>query len=124
MTIELIEHIEPNTLRDQITCKNIADTLERHYPGWEWLVGVEHGVIRVHSMKLDGQFGFTILPDQIDNDYIVVRNMGGQLLERYGMPRGPFNYEVYRQRCQWEITNKGLRVKGDRTPDKLPRTFI
>ena len=114
----ILDNIEPWTLSDQILCKNISDILERHYPGWEWLVGVDMGMIRIHSWKLSTKYGVRLRTDQIDNDYLIVKIMGGEILERYGMPRGRFDHQKYESRKVWELTQKGYVVAGDMTPSK------
>jgi hypothetical protein len=39
--------------------------------------------------------------------------MGGEILERYGMPRGRFNHDVYEARKKWVLTDKGYLIDGD-----------
>jgi hypothetical protein len=42
--------------------------LERHYPGWEWLIGVEKGCMVIHSFKLSTKHGYRLFMDKLDND--------------------------------------------------------
>jgi hypothetical protein len=83
--------------------KRMADLLERHYPGWMWCVQPDDvgGVINLFSMRLSGEWGyrFRILDIQGDPkvcDRVIVA-AGGEILERFYVPRGTYRYEDWKQ---------------------------
>jgi len=51
--------------------------------------------VGVKSMRLSGNWGFVIHQDKIDNDYKIVVNAGGEILERFRQQRGKFNNTLY-----------------------------
>ena len=53
------------------------------------------GVVGVKSMRLSCNWGFILHQDKIDNDYKVVTNAGGEILERFRQQRGQFNNTLY-----------------------------
>lgn len=107
MKREAFQYAEAPTLNDHIMAKNCGEILERHYPGWEWAVGVGQGLVRIHAGKLDMQYGYVLHADKIDNDYQAVKRAGGEILERYRMPRNGFRVEKY-------LTNRriGINPRG------------
>jgi len=80
---------------DHALAKNVAEKLEEKYPGWLWAVHVMDGIVGVKSMRLSGNWGFVIHQDKIDNDYKIVVNAGGEILERFRQQRGKFNNTLY-----------------------------
>lgn len=79
-----------------VLVKNIADTLERHYPGWLWAVQPDErgGVINIFSMRLSCRWGWRIKTKNIQNDpnLKIALQAGGEILERFGQKRGPYDY--------------------------------
>ncbi len=69
-----------------VTCRSVAETLHKHYPGHQWAVNMSGGVLYVRNMELSGQWGFVI-------DYVSIYSAadlerqamraGGELLDRY-----------------------------------------
>ena len=104
-----LEKAETLNVHDYTLAKNVAEKLEEKYPGWLWAVHVMDGVVGVKSMRLSGNWGFVLHADKIDNDYKVVVNAGGEILERYRQKRGKFNQTTYED---LEMDNKG-RLNGD-----------
>jgi len=96
---------------DHSVAKNVAEHLESKYPGWLWAVHVMDGVIAVKSMRLSGNWGFVLHEDKIDNDYKVVTNAGGEILERYRQHRSKFNEDKY---MDLEMDARG-QLNGDRS---------
>ena len=91
-----------NTL--EVVCKDIADTLEKHYPGWLWTVGPneEGGIINIFSLRLSGYWGYVM---HIENCQGADRHKkaleaGGVILERYGLRRAGYSRE------QWKLCRK------------------
>ncbi len=104
-----LEKAETFNVQDFALAKNVAEKLEEKYPGWLWAVHVMDGVVGVKSMRLSGNWGFVLHADKIDNDYKVVVNAGGEILERYRQKRGKFNQTTY---GDLEMDSKG-RLNGD-----------
>jgi len=96
---------------DHAIAKNVAEHLEKKYPGWLWAVNTMDGVVTVKSMKLSGNWGFVLHEDKIDNDYKTVTMAGGEILERYRQHRSKFNEDRY---MDLEMDKKG-QLNGDRS---------
>ena len=74
-----MQEIEKNlkfVAQDHTVAKNVAEHLEKKYPGWAWAVHVMDGVVVVKSMRLSGSWGFVLHEDKIDNDYKAVTSSG------------------------------------------------
>jgi hypothetical protein len=96
---------------DHAVAKNVAEHLEKKYPGWLWAVHAMDGVVTVKSMKLSGNWGFVLHEDKIDNDYRTVTMAGGEILERYRQHRSKFNEDRY---MDLDMDYKG-QLNGDRS---------
>tara|TARA_R110002020_G_scaffold827_1_gene4061 strand:+ start:558 stop:887 length:330 start_codon:yes stop_codon:yes gene_type:complete len=94
---------------DHTTAKNVAEHLEKKYPGWLWAVHVMDSVVVVKSMRLSGNWGFVLHEDKIDNDYKAVTNAGGEILERYRQSTNGFNQTKYND---LQMDNRG-QLNGD-----------
>jgi hypothetical protein len=72
--------------------KAAADTLEKHYPGWGWMVGLDlrGGVMDVRCARLPGPYGFRLKLSGIDYEGRSIMRAGGEFLERYRMHRGRY----------------------------------
>lgn len=72
--------------------KNVADTLNKHYPGHLWGVNVDEkgGVVQVFNLALSGRWGFVIKITDLAgaDDLRKVMRAGGEILERYRLHRG------------------------------------
>lgn len=83
----------------QQLCEQVAEALEEHYPGWEWIVFPQGpGCIIVQSLKMIGRWGFDLRPGRSYSASMWKREAimaGGELLERYGMPRRGFKECMY-----------------------------
>lgn len=83
---------------EEVMAKNMAEVLNRHYPGYLWAVNVQGSVVNVFNFALSGRWGFTLrIPEQFsasDFDRQVMR-AGGELLERYRLARGKFDEDKY-----------------------------
>jgi len=93
-----MQEIEKNLnfiAKDHTVAKNVAEHLEKKYPGWLWAVHVMDGVVGVKSMRLSGNWGFILHEDKIDNDYKSVTRAGGEILERYRQSTNGFNQTKY-----------------------------
>ena len=104
-----IEKANIFSLNDHTLAKNVAETLEKKYPGWFWAVNVMDGIVTVKSLRLSGNWGFVMHADKIDNDYKMVVMAGGEILERFKQQRGKFNNTLYND---LSMNNKG-QLGGD-----------
>jgi len=104
-----LEKAEKFNVHDYSLAKNVAEKLEEKYPGWLWAVHVMDGIVGVKSMRLSGNWGFILHANKIDNDYKVVVDAGGEILERYRQKRGKFNQTTYED---LDMDSKG-RLNGD-----------
>ena len=90
-----IERANQFKIGDHMMAKNVAEMLEKKYPGWLWAVSVDKGLVTVKSMMLSGNWGFILHENKIDNDLKSVVKAGGEILERYNQHRGNFNQTNY-----------------------------
>ena len=99
----LIEAGEADEASDQAKAFEVAQTLERLYPNHQWMVGfqgralvVRHPYISTLVKMVLGQDGFAFkLPDtrgcspkSLAHSAMIA---GGQMLEAFGLPRGPWD---------------------------------
>lgn len=72
--------------------KNVAETLNKHYPGHLWGVNVDDrgGIVSVYNLALSGRWGFIIKITDLAgaDDMVKVMRAGGEILERYRLSRG------------------------------------
>lgn len=89
------EKVDPFLARDLALTKRMAEVLERHYPGHPWMVQVSHaqGVAYVKLpilMKRNQAYILHIDRMSMDPGLKCVMRAGGELLEKYQVPRTPF----------------------------------
>jgi len=111
ISIVELERAETFVSSDYTRAKNVAEHLEKKYPGWLWAVNAMDGVVTVKSMLISGNWGFVLHEDKIDNDYKAVTLAGGEILERYRQHRGKFNTDRY---AELNMDSKG-QLDGDRS---------
>jgi hypothetical protein len=82
---------------DYILARNMAETLNRHYPGHLWAVTCEgdKGIATVRNLRLSGRWGFILKLREMDKNMRCVMRAGGELLERYRLARRAFNQDHY-----------------------------
>jgi hypothetical protein len=90
------EHEAKQNMLDLATAKDVADALNRAYPGHLWAVNCqgEQGVLTIHNLMLSGQWGFTLLLDKSYSASELHKRAimaGGEVLERYKVSRGRIN---------------------------------
>lgn len=102
---------------DQLMAKDFAEALLVAYPGWLWAVTVDGktGMVDILNLNLSGRYGWRLkLPVIYSSSSMKadVLRAGGELLERFNQPRGPFNPE------RWSMlpTNVQGCPVGDITP--------
>jgi hypothetical protein len=102
---------------DQLMAKDFADALLAAYPGWLWAVTVDGmtGMVDILNLNLSGRYGWRLkLPAIYSSSSFKaeVLNAGGEILERFGQPRGAFD----RSRWMQLPTNVNGCPVGDVTP--------
>ena len=82
---------------DIVMAKNMADALQKHYPGHLWAVTCDgkQGVATVRNMMLSGNWGVVIKLKTLNGDPSMrsVMRAGGEVLERYNLARANLNTE-------------------------------
>lgn len=134
----LDRHADPDGLvgrPDELVCsasteilvKNIADVLERHYPGWLWAVSPDErgGCITIRSLRISGQWGYLIHTKNVQNDPQLKLAIfgGGEILDRAGQRRGPYDYARWANSpkkfglVDFDITDKDAKIRKRRNDD-------
>ena len=83
----------------KILVKGAGETLERHYPGWRWVLRPDegNGILDVTSLMVNTDYAWTLhIPTvQSDPTYKCVVRAGGEYLERFGFARGPYDVDKW-----------------------------
>lgn len=100
-----------------VLCKEIADYLVTTYPGWLWGVNPQEfgGMVNILNLTLHPVWGYRIKVSAIQNDLhnlAEAKRGAGEILERFGMPRGPFT-----DRCRELIAAQRRDLRGNLIPD-------
>jgi hypothetical protein len=102
-----------------LLAKGCAEILERHYPGWLWTIipDVKQGIIDITSQLLNTKWVYTLHIRVIQNDPTLrdVLRAGGEILERFGFRRGPYDPEDWKRR-------KGDQVVGHLMPTVVDKS--
>ena len=91
-----------------VLCKVVGDALERHYPGWMWAIQPDElgGILSIMALRLSGEWGYVFKLADLQGDAKVavqkVMRGGGEILERFGVPRGTYRY------ADWAATRKDI----------------
>ena len=86
---------------DLVMAKEMADTLNRHYPGHLWAVNVDGagtGFADVRNIGLSGNWGFRVMLKHTYSASEFQKRIvmaGGEILERFRLSRGRLNEEQY-----------------------------
>lgn len=102
--------------------KGIGDALEKHYPGWMWAIQPDDrgGVLNIRSLRLSGEWGYVFLLRDIQDDprHQKAVRAAGEILERFGVPRGTYRYADWKGAPKdiggvafADITDKPLKVR-------------
>lgn len=94
--------INPNELEVSSSLANLTkrygEALEKHYPGWWWTINPDEtgGVMYIYCLRLSGEWGYTIKTGDVENDSHekMAIMAGGEILDRYNIPRGPYKHEL------------------------------
>lgn len=92
--------IDPYMAADLALTKRIAETLERHYPAHPWMVAVTHaqGIAKIKLpvvMSSTEAYVIHLTTIAVDPGLRCVVRAGGELLERYRMPRQQFRLDPF-----------------------------
>lgn len=112
-------------MADEDICIAVGEDLTRMYPGYLWMVGADHdaGVVHIRlQLPLDtpanrvlGEYGYLLYISSVlgAGGQAKVRNAGGEMLERWGLPRSWAPHDVV------EIAQAhGLDISGAVTKSK------
>jgi hypothetical protein len=96
---------DPHGNADVALAKRIGECLHLHYPGHAWLVEVEHaqGIARVSIPHLMGSVACYVIhlgKLAVDPRMDIVCRAGGEILERYQLPRNRFDYWQFAEACR------------------------
>lgn len=101
-----------------IIVKESADILEKEFPGWLWTINPDQdaGVLYIYSLRLSGSWGYTIKIADIQDDpqYKEALMAGGEILERFGCKRGPYDRD--------QLLGKVRDLTGGFIPDNTDKT--
>jgi len=101
----------------QIIAKDIGEILEKHYPGWQWLINPDQdaGVIYIYSLMLSGEWGYIIQIAEIQDDPARKQALiaGGEILDRYNIRRGKYHRDL--------LKGKITDLRGNYIPDITDR---
>lgn len=96
--------------------KDIADKLEKLYPGWMWAVQPDErgGVVNIFSMRLSMRWGYRMHTRNVQEDpnRKLAMQAGGEILERFGQVRGPYEYS------RWKAANRYMGMLDFDISDK------
>lgn len=112
MTITVETTGSSHDLADIALCKWVYERLERDYPGHDWMIGAnsESGVVTIdlpyEKPPQYRNYGYLLHIRPLHGTATAkrrVRYAGGELLERFGLPRGPATDETRARVLQNEL---------------------
>lgn len=95
---------DPNAKADVELAKRIGERLHLHYPGHPWYVEVEHaqGIAKVSIPSLMGWTSYYVIHLSrlaVDPNMTEVTKAGGEILERYRIPRNKYDFFAFAEAC-------------------------
>lgn len=127
---------DPHKEADERLCNQAMSVLQLHYAGHQWKVesDARQGILKIQIHALMGDtLHYVILLDKVDGVAAfaaAVKTAGGEILERYGLPRSQMNVDKflearaatpYRPGVNDPIPEGDLRVFDPETKPELPR---
>jgi hypothetical protein len=96
---------DPHAYADIALARKIGETLQYHYGGHPWYVEVEHihGIAKVSIPSLMGWTSYFVIHlDRLASDpgMKIVVKAGGEILERYRIPRSGFDFFAFADACK------------------------
>jgi hypothetical protein len=80
---------------DRALLEKIVMVIERYYPGWPWEITCDSrtGIAQIALQPIMGVQKYVIHLPYLNADprMDIVKKFAGEILERFGLPRGPFN---------------------------------
>jgi hypothetical protein len=96
---DVVEITSKEDLKEIETCKSVGDALTEAYKNHLWAVLFQGGAIIVKLMSVEGNWGFIMDPQERYSASALKRHAimaGGELLERSGQKRGPWDGEFHK----------------------------
>ncbi len=94
-----VDEADPFKAADLFLTGQVADVLQRHYPGHAWLIEVSHaqGVVMLSIPLFMGRNKFVLHMTNLKSDPGLRRvvRAGGEILERYRIPRQRFGLDHF-----------------------------
>ena len=82
-----------------VVAKDGATVLQKHFPGWPWAIQINSKgrMINVFNHALHDTWGYTIRANEVEHGETrsVFLRAGGEILERFGLPRRGFDAAAY-----------------------------
>lgn len=95
MTELLTSDVE--TMRNMGICRDIGETLHKHYPGHMWAIDVTGGMVNVKDLLVSSLYGIRIPLADVQHDAGTrvkeAMRAGGEILERAKLKRGAWTPE-------------------------------
>ena len=113
--------IDPRQLDVDASLANLTrrygEALEKHYPGWLWMINPDQdgGVIYIYSLRLSGEWGYTLKTGEVENDTHEKAAImaGGEILDRFNIRRGKYKRSL--------LLGKMVDLRGNFIPDITDR---
>ena len=90
MTQEILTG-DVETLQNMNICRDIGETLHKHYPGHMWAIDITGGMVNVKDLFISSLYGIRINLADVQHDYGTrvkeAMRAGGEILERAHLPR-------------------------------------
>ena len=96
---------DPHAYADIALAKRIGEVLQFHYPAHPWYVEVEHvhGIAKVSIPALMGWTAYFVIhlgSLSVDPSMKIVVKAGGEILERYKLPRNKYDFFAFAEACR------------------------
>lgn len=103
---------EKNASADVATAKRIGELLNHHYCGHPWFVSVDshQGIAYICIPVLMREWRYIIPLTKLTDKAVI--EAGGQILERYNMPRSTIDFAAFNRAYDLRIRNSRQRVPG------------
>jgi hypothetical protein len=106
-------------MEDCDLCQAVGEDLMQTFPNYPWFVGVEHGSVII-DLCIDKPLGLSRYAYRLNISTVIgpggqkrVRQAGGELLERFGLRRGPAHPDT-----DLIAAEHGLDISGARNKSK------
>lgn len=110
----LFDTPEQATADEIIAGRNVSDQLNREFPGWNWLVVVEEGVLRFYAKEISLKMGVSWSLMKGHPHPAWIRKEAGEMLERYRAPRKVRDITSFLADAKYEYGKGGLHMRFDR----------